>query len=55
MIGIDNMFLEEFNCFYLCLVCIICEVFVGFEVEYGIYFFEEEMGLVVVIFGVWLM
>lgn len=55
VIGIDNILLEEFVRLYLCLVCIICVVLVGFESEYGVYFFDEESGLVAVIFGVWLM
>ena len=54
-IGIDNTLPEEFSRLYPRLVRTTREAIHGFEAEYDVQFSEEEIGLVAVIFGAWLM
>jgi len=54
-IGIDNSLPEEVYRLYPRLMRTTREAFRGFETEYGIDFSDEEVGLVAVIFGAWLM
>ncbi|AWV25921.1 stationary phase inducible protein CsiE [Citrobacter portucalensis] len=54
-IGIDNTLPEEFSRLYPRLVRTTREAIHGFEAEYNVQFSEEEIGLVAVIFGAWLM
>ncbi|MGV7092316.1 stationary phase inducible protein CsiE [Siccibacter turicensis] len=54
-IGIDNSLPEEVYRLYPRLMRTTREAFQGFETEYGIAFSDEEVGLVAVIFGAWLM
>ncbi|MDM2855305.1 stationary phase inducible protein CsiE [Citrobacter sp. Cpo065] len=54
-IGIDNTLPEEFSRLYPRLVRTTREAIHGFEAEYDVQFSKEEIGLVAVIFGAWLM
>lgn len=54
-IGIDNTLPDEFARLYPRLMRTTRDALRGFEEEYNVAFSEEEMGLVAVIFGAWLM
>lgn len=54
-VGIDNSLPEEIYRLYPKLMRTTREAFTEFETEYGIAFTDEEIGLVAVIFGAWLM
>ncbi|MCT4707188.1 stationary phase inducible protein CsiE [Enterobacteriaceae bacterium H16N7] len=54
-IGIDNSLPEEITRLYPKLMRTTREAFNQFEADYGVRFSDEEMGLVAVIFGAWLM
>ncbi len=54
-IGIDNSLPEEIHRLYPRLMRTTSQAFTVFEQRFGIHFSEEEMGLVAVIFGAWLM
>lgn len=54
-IGIDNSLPEEITRLYPRLMRTTRETFSEFEVNYGVNFSDEEVGLVAVIFGAWLM
>jgi transcriptional antiterminator len=54
-IGIDNSLPEEITRLYPKLMRTTREAFGVLEAEYGVHFSDEEVGLVAVIFGAWLM
>lgn len=54
-IGIDNSLPEEITRLYPKLMRTTREAFDSFELDYGVRFSDEEVGLVAVIFGAWLM
>ncbi|MCK1969952.1 stationary phase inducible protein CsiE [Franconibacter sp. IITDAS19] len=54
-IGIDNTLPEEITRLYPRLMRTTRNAFTTFEEEYGVTFSDEEVGLVAVIFGAWLM
>lgn len=54
-IGIDNSLPEEITRLYPRLMRTTRETFREFEINYGVNFSDEEVGLVAVIFGAWLM
>jgi transcriptional antiterminator len=54
-IGIDNSLPEEITRLYPKLMRTTREAFDSFELDYGVHFSDEEVGLVAVIFGAWLM
>lgn len=54
-IGIDNSLPEEITRLYPRLMRTTRETFSEFEINYGVNFSDEEVGLVAVIFGAWLM
>ena len=54
-IGIDNALPEEITRLYPRLMRTTRQAFDAFEEEYGVRFSDEEVGLVAVIFGAWLM